>query len=71
MPGDYTRFRFNAANDASGVLQQQGRVMLDRSGDILLRNSLSRLWCNTRIIHSRESELLLSAVAPMLTSHTS
>src|SRR5215471_8357892 len=42
-----------------------------RSGDILPWNSLSRLWCDTRIIHSRESELLLSAVAPTLASHTS
>jgi hypothetical protein len=47
------------------------RHSFHRSGDILPWNSLSRLWCDTRIIHSRESELLLSAVTPMLTSHTS
>jgi len=45
--------------------------LMHRSGDILPWNSLSRLWCDTRIIHSRESELLLSAVTPMLTNHTS
>lgn len=29
MPGDYTRVRFNASNDYSGVLLEQGRVTLD------------------------------------------
>ena len=36
MLGDYTRFRFNASNDASGILQQQGRVMLDQDWNELV-----------------------------------
>ena len=28
MPGDYTRLRFNPLKDGSGILMQQGRVML-------------------------------------------
>jgi hypothetical protein len=30
MAGDYTRRRFDPANDGTGILQQQGRVMLDQ-----------------------------------------
>ncbi|HEV2099511.1 MAG TPA: DUF6519 domain-containing protein [Stellaceae bacterium] len=30
MAGDYTRLRFDPKNDGSGILQQQGRVMLDQ-----------------------------------------
>jgi Rhodopirellula transposase DDE domain len=58
-------------SDAQFTAINISRHSFQRSGDILPWNSLSRLWCNTRIIHLRESELLLSAVAPMLTSHTS
>ncbi len=30
MAGDYTRLRFDPKNDGAGILQQQGRVMLDQ-----------------------------------------
>jgi Family of unknown function (DUF6519)/Right handed beta helix region len=30
MAGDYTRLRFDPRNDGAGILQQQGRVMLDQ-----------------------------------------
>lgn len=30
MAGDYTRFRYNPVKDTSGVLMQQGRVLLDQ-----------------------------------------
>jgi cation diffusion facilitator CzcD-associated flavoprotein CzcO len=62
---------FGGLAAAKRLAGQPVDVTINRSGDILLWNSLSRLWCDIRIIHSRESELLLSAVVPMLTSHTS
>src|SRR6266849_7032306 len=30
MAGDYTRFRYNPLKDTTGVLMQQGRVLLDQ-----------------------------------------
>jgi hypothetical protein len=36
MAGDYTKRRFNPLNDASGVLYQQGRVMLDQDWNELV-----------------------------------
>src|SRR2546430_1259331 len=30
MAGDYTRFRYNPLNDSTGILMQQGRVLVDQ-----------------------------------------
>ncbi len=37
MSGDYSRERFDPANDYSGILQQQGKVQLDSAGNELFR----------------------------------
>jgi len=37
MSGDYSRVRFNARNDFSGILQQQGRVQIDSDANELVR----------------------------------
>ena len=37
MSGDYSRERFDPANDYSGMLQQQGKVQLDAAANELFR----------------------------------
>jgi hypothetical protein len=62
MLGDYTRFRFNAANDASGVLQQQGRVMLDQDWNELVEIIDRRLRAET-------VDVIGTGVVPRQTPH--
>lgn len=62
MPGDYTRFRFRPSNDASGILQQQGRVMLDQDWNELVEIIDRRLRAET-------VDIIGSGVVPMQTPH--
>jgi hypothetical protein len=62
MPGDYTRFRFSAANNASGILQQQGRVMLDQDWNELVEIIDRRFRAET-------ADVIGNGVVPRQTSH--
>ena len=62
MPGDYTRFRFSPLNDASGILQQQGRVMLDQDWNELVE-IIDRRW------RAETVDIIGEAVVPRDTPH--
>ena len=62
MAGDYTRFRFNPLNDASGLLQQQGRVMLDQDWNELVE-IIDRRW------RAETVDIIGTGVVPMQTPH--
>ena len=47
MSGDYTRFTFDPRRDHSGVLMQQGRVMLDADFNELVELIDRRLRAET------------------------
>jgi hypothetical protein len=62
MPGDYTRLRFNASTNASGVLQQQGRVMLDQDWNELVE-IIDRRW------RAETVDIIGTGVVPRDTPH--
>jgi hypothetical protein len=62
MPGDYTRLRYKVGNDASGLLQQQGRVMLDQDWNELVEIIDRRLRAET-------VDIIGTGVVPMQTPH--
>ena len=62
MAGDYTRFRFNPLNDASRLLQQQGRVMLDQDWNELVE-IIDRRW------RAETVDIIGTGVVPMQTPH--
>ena len=62
MPGDYTRFRFSVLNDASGILQQQGRVMLDQDWNELVE-IVDRRW------RAETVDIIGTGVVPKDTPH--
>jgi hypothetical protein len=62
MPGDYTRFRFSVLNDASGILQQQGRVMLDQDWNELVE-IIDRRW------RAETVDIIGTGVVPKETPH--
>jgi hypothetical protein len=62
MAGDYTRLRFSPLNDASGILQQQGRVMLDQDWNELVE-ILDRRW------RAETVDIIGTGVVPTETPH--
>jgi len=62
MAGDYTRLRFNPLNDASGLLQQQGRVMLDQDWNEFVE-IIDRRW------RAETIDIIGTGVVPLQTPH--
>lgn len=62
MAGNYTRLRFDALNDVSGLLQQQGRVMLDQDWNELVE-VIDRRW------RAETIDIIGKGVVPKETPH--
>src|SRR5689334_3086557 len=58
MAGDYTRFRYSPLKDTSGVLTQQGRVMLDQDWNEFVQLQ-DRRW------RSESMDIMGRAVVPI------
>jgi hypothetical protein len=62
MAGNYTRLRFDALNDVSGLFQQQGRVMLDQDWNELVE-VIDRRW------RAETIDIIGKGVVPKQTPH--